>query len=376
MLLLSGVPGCQKKPEVATESTLPDLLEEHTKTYAKLLEQETREALAKLPKHVPDRSEAVLPEPHLSEKLASGAARPDFDDQTAGPTTSGQTGASPENSEIPHTEPLHTDTLLSEKKAQTDPGDFLSRALVSLQANNRPGEHGQANKKGGFESVQRDLETAIALLDSEPADENRFRYLQRAALMFHLIGENERSVLLARKALKAAGRIKVPVLNAEAVLTILEMFILFENTREALTAAALLDPLIEEHFRQTELVVGREEPPGGNMEETREKAEGEKKENGESGKNNEWAAILERRDKAMRRIAKNQAWSGPLEEAWDTIERITDPAIRDLAIGDIIEMLLGTNQQEEATAWLEEIRDEALKQSTRLKIETVDKAGE
>lgn len=89
-----------------------------------------------------------------------------------------------------------------------------------------------------------------------------------------------------------------------------------------------------------------------------------------------WPEIKAQRNEILAQIAKSQAWTDTLEDAWDTILEIEDGPQRDEAVAEVVDMLLTTEQPEEAEVWADEITDEFLKNGVVEKIEAAKKGAD
>lgn len=213
--------------------------------------------------------------------------------------------------------------IAPDEPASPNVGDLLNRVQHSIRS-------------GNLAAARREAEEAVAAIDPAAPERDKARFYLRAANLMLLIGGNERARAWTRTGADAAAKIADPGEAVETLIAFAELFARLGDSASALDIVERMDFFLYENGSEAERMAKRNE-------------------------------LLKGRNRTMRRIAKIQASIGSAEDAWETIERIDDSQIRDLAILDMIGLFLRLGRTDDARAWLQEIGDAELRE----KVETM-----
>lgn len=213
-------------------------------------------------------------------------------------------------------------------------------------------------REGKFLETGRECEKALEKIPPGATAEEQASFYIQAIPLFLMISERSRAEALCRQGLVLCEQMEgtipevdeTPMENTfetfqphlELMLQFIDYLVRLGKIDEAMIRLQKLDSSIDR------LLVANSAPVenGGSVRKVNELP---------------FSKLLERRDGVLRNISKFQAWTKSLEEAWQSVESIVDSDIRDAALGDIIEMLIALDKQEDAEAWIEEIQEPVLR---------------
>ena len=201
--------------------------------------------------------------------------------------------------------------------------DLITEAERQLQTGNRV-------------AARETVDLAVQMRDSEETPMQRISYGRRIGEIYRLLGRKDQAMTQIKQALETVAVIPGTLERLTREMPLIELWINVDGGEESLAYLNQLDQWTKEHADE-KLLADISYPA--------------------------------RRDSMLKSIAKSRAWIGTLEEAWEAIELIGDAATRDAALAEVIDMLIRTEKYDDATAWIDEISDPAIRDSLMKRID-------